>query len=65
MSLDKRSTAILMQLINADSYLSAEELTEKLNVSRRTIYYDIEKSMIGLSALESIGLKTFVLLALF
>ncbi|MRG84945.1 BglG family transcription antiterminator [Salinibacillus xinjiangensis] len=43
MSLDKRSTAILMQLIHADSYLSIKELTERLNVSRRTIYYDIDK----------------------
>jgi mannitol operon transcriptional antiterminator len=43
MSLDKRSTAILMQLMNADSYLSIKALTERLNVSRRTIYYDLDK----------------------
>lgn len=43
MTLDKRSTAILMQLIHANDYLSMKELEERLNVSRRTIYYDIDK----------------------
>jgi mannitol operon transcriptional antiterminator len=43
MSLDKRSTSILTQLINADSYVPVKELTDKYNKSRRTIYYDIEK----------------------
>lgn len=43
MSLDQRSAAILTQLINANSYLSIKELTERLNVSRRTVYYEIEK----------------------
>jgi len=43
MSLDKRSTALLMELINATSYLSIKELIEKFNVSRRTIYYDMGK----------------------
>ncbi|GIN64218.1 transcriptional antiterminator [Robertmurraya siralis] len=66
MSLDKRSTAILMQLINADSYLSAEELTEKLNVSRRTIYYDIEKIndwlvSLGIDRIENIRSAGFIL----
>lgn len=43
MTLDKRSTAILTTLVNEDSYVSITELTKQLNVSRRTIYYDIEK----------------------
>lgn len=68
MSLDKRSTAILMQLINADSYLSAEELTEKLNVSRRTIYYDMEKindwlDSLGIDKIAKVRSAGFILTA--
>lgn len=66
MSLDKRSTAILMQLIHADSYMSVEELTEKLNVSRRTIYYDIEKindwlDSLGIDKVEKVRSAGFIL----
>lgn len=43
MTLDNRSTAILSKLIDANSYVPIHELMEKFNVSRRTIYYDIEK----------------------
>ncbi|MBA4601459.1 BglG family transcription antiterminator [Thermoactinomyces sp. AMNI-1] len=43
MSLDKRSTAVLLQLVNSDSYVSISELSKRFNVSRRTIYYDIDK----------------------
>ncbi|KGT72755.1 hypothetical protein MA20_48410, partial [Bradyrhizobium japonicum] len=43
MSLDERSTSILMQLYHADSYVPMEEITEKLNVSKRTVYYDLKK----------------------
>jgi mannitol operon transcriptional antiterminator len=41
--LDKRSTFILHELVNADDYLFASDLMKKLNVSKRTIYYDLEK----------------------
>ncbi|MDQ0252785.1 mannitol operon transcriptional antiterminator [Evansella vedderi] len=41
--LDQRSTAILTQLVNATSYLPVKVLTERFNVSRRTIYNDLEK----------------------
>ncbi|GGE53341.1 hypothetical protein GCM10011391_35310 [Pullulanibacillus camelliae] len=43
MSLDQRSTAILSYLIKAGTYVKAEELVEKFNISRRTVYYDIRK----------------------
>jgi mannitol operon transcriptional antiterminator len=41
--LDQRRTAILSHLVNAESYVPVKELMEKFNISRRTIYYDIEK----------------------
>jgi mannitol operon transcriptional antiterminator len=43
MSLDKRSTAILSYLVQVHAYVPVKELTEKFHISRRTIYYDIEK----------------------
>ncbi|MDN4075930.1 BglG family transcription antiterminator [Fictibacillus terranigra] len=43
MSLDQRSTAMLSHLSQAQGYISVDELIEKFNVSKRTIYYDIEK----------------------
>lgn len=43
MSLDQRSTAILTKLLNTNSYLPLKELTQRLNVSRRTIYNDLDK----------------------
>lgn len=43
MMLDHRSTAILQQVIQADTYISVEQLTEVLQVSKRTIYYDVKK----------------------
>lgn len=54
MSLDQRSTFILTQLLHARSYLPIQELTQKLNVSRRTVYNDLEKIN---SWLEEQGLK--------
>lgn len=41
--LDQRSTALLSHLVNSASYVPVKELMEKFNISRRTIYYDIEK----------------------
>ncbi|HYK75270.1 MAG TPA: transcription antiterminator, partial [Pseudoneobacillus sp.] len=43
MSLDQRSTAILSYLSQAKGYVTTKEISEKFNISRRTIYYDIEK----------------------
>jgi len=43
MTLDKRSASILHYIMYAASYVAMEELTEKLNISKRTIYYDIQK----------------------
>jgi mannitol operon transcriptional antiterminator len=43
MSLDQRSTAILSHLAKAKTFVSVGELTEKFHISRRTLYYDIEK----------------------
>lgn len=42
-ALDQRSTAILNYLIQASTYVPVKELTERFHISRRTIYYDIEK----------------------
>ncbi|PLR91907.1 BglG family transcription antiterminator [Bacillus sp. T33-2] len=43
MALDQRSSAILSHLVQADSYVPVKELVDKFNISRRTIYYDVEK----------------------
>lgn len=43
MTLDNRSSAILTRLIEAPSYVSIQELMELMNVSRRTIYYDVQR----------------------
>lgn len=41
--MDQRSMAILHQLIQEDSYISIEKLAAMFNVSRRTIYNDLDK----------------------
>lgn len=41
--LDQRSSSLLSLLVHAESYVPAKELTEKFNISRRTVYYDIDK----------------------
>ncbi|HAM80075.1 BglG family transcription antiterminator [Ornithinibacillus bavariensis] len=41
--MDQRSMAVFNQLLQRDSYISVQELAEKLNVSRRTIYNDLDK----------------------
>ncbi|MGG1229459.1 BglG family transcription antiterminator [Bacillus halotolerans] len=43
MPLDQRRSAILYQVLNTTSYVTCGELTEQLKISRRTLYYDIEK----------------------
>lgn len=43
LSLDQRSSAILSYLTQAQDYVPVKVLSEKFNISRRTIYYDIEK----------------------
>jgi len=66
MTLNKRSTAVLMQLINNDSYLSIDELTTRINVSRRTIYNDISKindwlGELGLQPIKNVRSLGFIL----
>ncbi|MBM7600012.1 mannitol operon transcriptional antiterminator [Virgibacillus halotolerans] len=41
--MDQRSMAVLNQLIQQDSYISVQALAKTLNVSRRTIYNDLDK----------------------
>ncbi|MEJ9217548.1 BglG family transcription antiterminator [Paenibacillus glucanolyticus] len=41
--MDERSTRILTLLHEAADYVSLEELMQKLGISRRTVYYDMEK----------------------
>ena len=43
MILDNRSISILQQIIQADSYVSVSQLMEVIQVSKRTIYYDMKK----------------------
>jgi mannitol operon transcriptional antiterminator len=43
LSLDQRSSAILSYLTQTREYVPVKVLSEKFNISRRTIYYDIEK----------------------
>ncbi|WP_301336115.1 BglG family transcription antiterminator [Paenibacillus sp. FJAT-26967] len=41
--MDERSTRILALLQEAADYVSLEELMKKLGISRRTVYYDLDK----------------------
>ncbi|WP_099159533.1 BglG family transcription antiterminator [Virgibacillus ndiopensis] len=41
--MDQRSIAVLNQLIQSDSYCSVQQLASMFNVSRRTIYNDLDK----------------------
>ncbi|WP_404455282.1 BglG family transcription antiterminator [Virgibacillus necropolis] len=43
MTLSKRSIFILNQLLNAPSHVTPEELQTKLQVSKRTVYYDVQQ----------------------
>ncbi|SDJ98244.1 BglG family transcription antiterminator [Sediminibacillus albus] len=43
MNLDKRSTAILTQIVHSDLYIPVEKLAEQFNISRRTVYNDLDK----------------------
>ncbi|MEI2467532.1 BglG family transcription antiterminator [Niallia taxi] len=43
MALDERSTAILEYLMRAETYVKPNELMEKFHISRRTVYYDVDK----------------------
>jgi len=43
MTLNKRGIAILQQIIHSGRYLPIHELMKQFNVSRRTIYYEIDR----------------------
>ncbi|SDM29323.1 BglG family transcription antiterminator [Sediminibacillus halophilus] len=43
MSLDKRSTAMLTHIVHSELYIPVEKLAEQFNVSRRTVYNDLDK----------------------
>ncbi|WP_050615511.1 BglG family transcription antiterminator [Bacillus testis] len=43
MSLSQRGIAILQKVIQGYSYVSHSELMEQLSISKRTLYYDVEK----------------------
>ncbi len=43
MILDHRCMTILTKIVHAPSHVSPQELMEDLNVSKRTVYYDVEK----------------------
>ncbi|VBB05725.1 phosphotransferase system eiib component type 2/3 [Lucifera butyrica] len=62
--LDKRSNAILQHIVNAASYVPTEEIAEKLNISKRSLYYDIKRingwlkyhKLTGIRHIQSAGL---------
>ena len=41
--LDKRSEEVLQLLLYANHYITVNEIATHLNVSKRTIYYEINK----------------------
>jgi mannitol operon transcriptional antiterminator len=43
LSLDQRGISILNKVIHAPSHVSPAELMEELKVSKRTVYYDVDK----------------------
>ncbi|MCD8502409.1 MAG: BglG family transcription antiterminator, partial [Bacillaceae bacterium] len=43
MILDERCTQLVTSLCNADDYISIDSLTNQLGISKRTIYYDVQK----------------------
>ncbi len=43
MILGNRSVNILQQIIQAEGYVSINQLIDVIRVSKRTIYYDIKK----------------------
>lgn len=43
MSLNRRSYAILQELVQREYYVSIEELMDRFKVSKRTIYYEIDQ----------------------
>ncbi|PWW29398.1 BglG family transcriptional antiterminator [Cytobacillus oceanisediminis] len=43
MILDHRCMTILTKIVHAPSHVSPQEIMEDLNVSKRTVYYDVEK----------------------
>ncbi|MDG1606413.1 HTH domain-containing protein [Bacillus paranthracis] len=43
MILDTRSINILQQIIQAEDYVSINQLIDVIQVSKRTLYYDIKK----------------------
>ncbi|WP_370223545.1 transcription antiterminator [Cytobacillus sp.] len=43
MILDQRCMAILTKMVYAPSHVSPQELMEELQISKRTVYYDVEK----------------------
>lgn len=50
--LDERSTEILKLLVQTDDYVTLDELTQRLGISRRTVYYDMNKINDWLETLE-------------
>ncbi|WP_330949225.1 BglG family transcription antiterminator [Virgibacillus sp. MG-45] len=55
--MDRRSMAVLNQLVQSDSYITIQELAAKFNVSRRTIYNDLEKINDWLKEIDLPGVR--------
>ncbi|MCM3705657.1 MULTISPECIES: HTH domain-containing protein [Cytobacillus] len=43
MILDQRCMTILTKIVHAPTHVSPQELMEELQVSKRTVYYDVDK----------------------
>lgn len=57
-SLDSRSRFLLKQILNSDGYLDLEDAAKAMNMSKRSIYYDISKINDWLSSLEIPEIQT-------
>lgn len=56
LNLDKRCQEILKRLMYAGGYLKIQDLADEMQISRRSVYYDITKSMNGWRIRKSIRL---------
>ncbi|UQX53731.1 HTH domain-containing protein [Cytobacillus pseudoceanisediminis] len=43
MILDQRCMTILTKMVHAPTHVSPQELMEELQISKRTVYYDVDK----------------------
>jgi len=57
MTLDERCTQIITVLFNSKEYVSVDMITSQLGISKRTVYYDIQKINLWLEENELQAVK--------